>query len=325
MIHTGEHYDAELSDVFFRDLAVPSPAINLEIGSGTNGIQTGRMLEAVFLEQRPDLVLVYGDTNSTLAAALAAAKLHIPIGHVEAGLRSFNRRMPEEVNRVLVDHTASFLFCPTDQAVENLRREGITKGVHLVGDVMYDCVLAFGQVATMKSQILERLHLTPKAYFLATVHRADNTTSASRLQAVVDALTHLQTPETPVVLPLHPRTRQALSQHRIEGWETLTVTPPLPYTDLHTLLANSRCLLTDSGGMQKEAFFHRVPCVTLRDDTEWVETVTGGYNRLVGADTARIIEAAATATFPNGAPPPAFYGDGHAGQAIIDILLRSAP
>jgi len=327
LVHTGQHYDDTMSRVFFEELGLPEPHINLGIGSGPHGQQTGRMLEAlegVLSNQRPDWVLVYGDTNSTLAGALAAAKLHLPLAHVEAGLRSFNRRMPEEINRVLTDHCADLLFCPTPTAVENLAREGITRGVHLVGDVMHEALLEARQTASERSRILERLELKPRHYFLATVHRAENTDDPSQLAEILQALTDLAR-QGPVIFPVHPRTRAALARL---GWNTaphsastapgfpavlrpvpevdLRLLPPLGYLDMLRLADCARLILTDSGGLQKEAWWLGVPCVTLREETEWVETLDSGANLLAGTNPARIRAAVeqhlARATFPT--PPP---------------------
>lgn len=281
LIHTGQHFDDNMSQVFFRELAMPAPRFNLAIHGGHHGQMTGRMLEAIealLLDIQPRLVLVYGDTNSTLAGALAAAKLHIPIAHVEAGLRSFNRRMPEELNRVLVDHVAALLFCPTFDAVANLHAEGITAGVHHTGDVMFDATLHARSAALQQSDILTRLALAPGHYVLCTLHRSENTDHQSRLRALLAHVRHAAG-EMPIVLPLHPRTRQALARFGI-GSEGLRLIEPLGYFDMHCLLAGAAQVLTDSGGVQKEAYFHRVPCVTLRDDTEWSETLAAGWNRL---------------------------------------------
>lgn len=325
LVHTGQHYDEELSDIFFKQLGIPAPAYHLGIGSAPHGAQTGRMLEAleqVLSRERPERVLVYGDTNSTLAGALAAAKLNLPLAHVEAGLRSFKRSMPEEVNRVLTDHVSDLLFCPTKAAVENLRREGITSGVRLVGDVMYDCVLAFKPLAEKCSRILERLEVSPKGYFLATVHRAENTDDPARLKSILGALVELNDRVAPVVWPVHPRSRRSLEEHGIPLPSTLRATPPLPYLDLQRLMAGARCVLTDSGGMQKEALFHGVPCLTMRDETEWVETIEHGFNYLVGADGALIVERAREARPPRGRAR-SLYGDGRASAAIVEALLGS--
>jgi UDP-GlcNAc3NAcA epimerase len=281
LVHTGQHFDAGMSQIFFDELGIPAPARNLGISGGGHGQMTGRMLEAletVLLDERPDAVLVYGDTNSTLAGALAAAKLRIPVAHVEAGLRSFNRAMPEELNRVVVDHLGDLLFCPTATAVENLRREGITRGVHQVGDVMYDVTLDAVARARAHSTILGRLGLAPGNFAVATVHRAENTASGERLAAVVHYL-RAAARERPVVLPLHPRTREAAERFGI-GLDGLTVIAPVGYLDMVRLLDACALVLTDSGGVQKEAYFHRKRCITLRDETEWVETVESGWNRL---------------------------------------------
>lgn len=281
LLHTGQHFDDNMSAVFFRELSIPAPRFNLSINGGPHGQMTGRMLEAietVLLDTRPDLVLVYGDTNSTLAGALAAAKLHIPVAHVEAGLRSFNRRMPEEVNRVLVDHLSALLFCPTFDAVTNLAREGITAGVHHTGDVMFDATLHARSAALTESQVLERLQLTPGNYVLCTIHRSENTDDETRLRAL---LAHVKRAagNKRVVLPLHPRTRQVFTRLGIDT-DGLQIVEPLGYFDMHRLLAGAAQVLSDSGGVQKEAYFHRVPCVTLRDETEWTETLAAGWNRL---------------------------------------------
>ncbi len=273
LVHTGQHYDHAMSQVFFDEMGIPPPSVNLAVGSGSHGQTTGRMLEGIEREieaRLPDWVLVYGDTNSTLAAALAAAKLHVPVAHVEAGLRSFNRRMPEEVNRVLTDHVAELLFCPTRAAVENLAREGIARGVHHVGDVMYDAALAFGEMARRRSRILEELGLTPKQYHLATVHRAENTDDRARLSGILEGLGELAR-ETPVVLPLHPRTRKRIGESGLESVTgSIRLIEPVPFLDMVRLEQEAKVILTDSGGVQKEAYFHGVPCVTLRDETEWV-------------------------------------------------------
>ncbi|MCC7428365.1 MAG: UDP-N-acetylglucosamine 2-epimerase (non-hydrolyzing) [Alphaproteobacteria bacterium] len=281
MVHTGQHHDAGMSDVFFAELGIPAPAHHLGIHGGSHGEMTGRMLaalEAVMLAERPGRVLVYGDTNSTLAGALAAAKLAIPIAHVEAGLRSFNRRMPEEINRVLTDHLSDLLFVPTQAAIANLAREGITQGVHHVGDVMYDATLAAGARAAGASGILARLGLAAHGFFLATIHRAENTDDRAALAAVLDWL-KARAAEAPVVLPLHPRTEKMARAHGL-SLDPLRVIAPVGYLDMARLLSACRMVFTDSGGVQKEAYFHRKPCVTLRGETEWVETVAAGWNRL---------------------------------------------
>lgn len=293
LVHTGQHYDDAMSAVFFRELDIPEPDYNLGVGSGTHGEQTGEMLkriEPVLLAERPDWVLVYGDTNSTLAGALAAAKLHIPVAHVEAGLRSFNRNMPEEINRILTDHISDLLLCPTWTAVENLRREGITEGVHLVGDVMHEALLWAAERARTKSTILERLGLSEREYLLATVHRAENTDDPARLQAILDAFMAL---DEIVVFPVHPRTQARLNALGFSvNISRLKLIPPVGYLDMVRLEQAACAILTDSGGIQKEAYWLGVPCITLRDETEWVETLEGGANVLVGADRERIVVAA---------------------------------
>ena len=322
IVHTGQHYDANMSDVFFEELDIPNPAYNLGIGSGSHGQQTGHMLmrlEEILQAERPDALLVYGDTNSTLAGALAASKLHIPIAHVEAGLRSFNRRMPEEINRVLTDHMSDILFCPTKKAVTNLSEEGIHRNVYDVGDVMYDCFLIFSRLSDDKSLILNNLSLTNTPYYLATIHRAENTDHPERLKNIFEALGAL---DLPVVMPLHPRTRNALKTKGIVPDAHIRMLEPLPYLDMCQVLKNARLVLTDSGGLQKEAMFAGVPCITLRDETEWGETVTSGCNQLVGAEKEAILAAVHSrgATLPPQGKNP--YGDGHASEHIVTILSR---
>lgn len=329
IVHTGQHYDANMSDVFFEELGIPPPAHHLGVGSGPHGRQTGRMLEEIekiLGDAPPALVLVYGDTNSTLAAALAAAKLHIPIAHVEAGLRSFNRRMPEEVNRVLTDHVSSILFCPTDEAVANLRREGITRGVEQVGDVMFDSVLHYRRQVERNPRALAALGLQPQRFLLATVHRAENTDSAENLGEIFTAFARLAA-QYPVVVALHPRTRRLLQEHRIEAATAVRLVDPLPYLEMLELEFAARAVLTDSGGVQKEAFFARRPCLTLREETEWVETVACGANVLCGASAARILQA--FGDFEDGRARPRFdampYGSGDAAGAIVERLAAHAP
>ena len=323
LVHTGQHYDDEMSAVFFRDLEIPEPDYNLGVGSGLHGWQTGQMLirlEEVLLAQKPDWVLVYGDTNSTLAGALAACKLRIPLAHVEAGLRSFNREMPEEHNRVLTDHCSDLLFCPTQTAVDNLVREGITRGVHLVGDTMYDAVLQFAEIARQRSTILQDLGLKPKGYLLATVHRPYNTDDPEHLRSILEAFVEIG---EIVVFPIHPRTRQRMAEFGLSNVKRKTwnvkLIDPVGYLDMLVLEQQARLILTDSGGMQKEAYFFGVPCVTLRPETEWVETVEAGWNVVVGAERERIVEAV------NGhvRPPailPAIFGDGQAARRIAKLI-----
>ncbi|MGQ0538909.1 MAG: non-hydrolyzing UDP-N-acetylglucosamine 2-epimerase [Gemmatimonadaceae bacterium] len=321
IVHTGQHYDEQMSDVFFGEMGIARPDHFLEIGSGTHGDQTGRMLMAIehtLLDVRPDWVLVYGDTNTTLAAALAACKLATQLAHVEAGLRSYNRAMPEEHNRVLTDHCSDLLLCPTRTAVDNLAREGITRGVELVGDVMYDAVLAFGARALERSRVLATLGVEPRSYLLATVHRAYNTDDPVVLRRLLCALEAIG--ET-VVFPLHPRTRARLESGSAAplALRHVRLTDPVGYLDMLALEQQARVILTDSGGVQKEAFFFEVPCVTLRPETEWVETVASGWNVLVGSDHDAIVAAARGAGRP-ATPPPRVFGDGSAARRVAALL-----
>jgi len=320
LVHTGQHYDYGMSRIFFDELDMPEPDVNLGVGSGGHGRQTAEMLigvEEVLLARRPDWVVVYGDTNSTLAGALAAAKLQIPVAHVEAGLRSFNRVMPEEHNRVLADHCSDLLFCPTQTAMENLAREGMARGVHMVGDVMYDAALRHGAVARQRSTLLDELGLAGRRFALATIHRPYNTDDPSRLLEIVNSLGAL---DMPVVFPVHARTRDRLAQinNPQSKIRNLQSVEPLGYLDMLALEQAAALILTDSGGVQKEAYFFGVPCVTLRPETEWVETVAAGWNRLAWGDTA-VIVAAALDAWPS-EPPPSIFGDGHAAERIVGIL-----
>lgn len=323
LVHTGQHYDANMSQVFFDELRIPRPDFNLAIGGGSHGIQTGQMLmalEKVLVDARPDLLLIYGDTNSTLAAALAAAKLDIPVAHVEAGLRSWNRKMPEEINRVMADHISRFLFCPTRTAVKNLRREGIHQGVYDVGDVMYDCAL-FYQARVEAEAVLGRHELKPHAFCLATLHRAENTDAPEKLGAILEGLSQVGSEVAPVVLPLHPRTKKCLDQYGFALPEHVRALPPLPYLEMVALQSQAKLILTDSGGVQKEACMFQTPCVTLREETEWVETVEAGCNRLAGSDRARIVQCAEEALAQIPGDWPQLYGDGRAAEKICRILL----
>jgi len=324
MVHTGQHYDPNMSQVFFDELEIPAPKHNLEISGGGHGVMTGRMLEGIeqiLLDEKPDWVLIYGDTNSTLAGALAAAKLHIPVAHVEAGLRSFNMRMPEEVNRILADRVSTLLLCPTDTAVANLADEGISQGVSNVGDVMYDVALYYRERARVSSTIMARLGLEKKCFALATCHRAENTDSPERLREILHGLAMIGR-ELPVVLPLHPRTRKLVSDYFLEELlEGLTVVEPLSFLDMVALEQAARVILTDSGGVQKEAYFYGVPCITMRDETEWIETVSSGWNTLVGASGARITQAYAEldSHYRDASANP--YGHGHASRIVVDCIL----
>ncbi|MCX8007496.1 MAG: UDP-N-acetylglucosamine 2-epimerase (non-hydrolyzing) [Coriobacteriia bacterium] len=322
LVHSGQHYDPEMSDVFFEELGIPEPDVNLGVGSGSHAFQTAEImkrLEPVIDETAPDVVLVYGDTNTTLAGCLAAVKIGVPVAHVEAGLRSFNRAMPEELNRVLVDRVADVLFCPTQQAAENLAREGITDGIAVVGDVMLDVARSVAELSD--SRAVHEHGLTPGGYFLATVHRASNTDDPRALASIIEGFTRLP---MPVIWPIHPRTRHAARQSGLEGSlrdaSGIIVVDPVPYTTLVALLREAAAVLTDSGGIQKEAYFFGVPCVTLREETEWVETVELGWNRLVGTDPDAIADAAVHLQRPADRPP--VYGDGHAAPKIVDELER---
>jgi len=348
IVHTGQHYDRNMSDVFFEEMSIPRPDYFLDINGLSHGAMTGQMLEKieeVLLKEKPDIVLVYGDTNTTLAGGLAAAKLHIPVAHVEAGLRSFNRRMPEEINRVLTDHVANILFCPTQLAVENLKDEGIgieSASAHklvssspnqtislralsyelppmvaLVGDVMYDSVLFNLKTAGKNSKIIEKLDLKSKAYALATVHRAENTDDSHRLRSIFEALEKISAEGLPVVLPLHPRNRKFVAASRFSDTK-IKVIEPVSYLDMLQLEQQAQLILTDSGGVQKEAYWMKVPCLTLRDETEWIETVEAGWNILAGADRDKIIESANAGRNPSVQYPA--YGDGRAGEKIVAIL-----
>ncbi|HOG08619.1 MAG TPA: UDP-N-acetylglucosamine 2-epimerase (non-hydrolyzing) [Syntrophales bacterium] len=319
LVHTGQHYDYEMSGVFFEELQIPTPDHNLDVGSGSHGWQTGQMLikiEAVLEKEKPDWLLLYGDTNSTLAGALAGAKLHVNVAHVEAGLRSFNRGMPEEINRVLCDRVSSLLFCPSDTAVKNLAAEGIKAGVHLVGDVMHDVMKRMLPVARERSRILSRLGLEESRYLLATIHRAENTDNPQRLRGIIEAFNRLN--ET-VILPLHPRTRKETEKNGLRIASHVHVIEPLGYLDMIRMEQTARIILTDSGGIQKEAYWLGVPCITLRDETEWNETAEAGWNIIAGADATRIVEAV------NSLRPPAtrlpLYGDGNAAGKITAILM----
>jgi UDP-N-acetylglucosamine 2-epimerase (non-hydrolysing)/UDP-GlcNAc3NAcA epimerase len=318
IVHTGQHYDDELSRIFFEELGVPAPAHELHAGGGSNTAQTARILaalEPVLAELDASIVLVHGDTNSTLAGALAAAQAGIPVGHVEAGMRSFDRAMPEELNRVLTDHASELLLCSTETAVANLEREGAAGEVHLVGDVMADVSLAFRDIAEQRSDILTEFALAPGSYLVATAHRAGNVDRVERLARLTELLAAM--PE-PVIFPVHPRTRLRLEDAelmaRLDG---VRVVPPLGYLDFLKLVRHSRALLTDSGGVQKEAYLLGVPCVTLRDTTEWVETVESGWNVLVDLD-----RAAALAALERNPPAerPELYGGGRAAERVCDVL-----
>lgn len=321
LVHTGQHYDANMSDVFFEELNIPRPAYNLGIGGGTHGQNTGRMivkLEELMLAEVPDWVMVYGDTDSTLAGALAASKLHIPVAHVEAGLRSFNRRMPEEINRVLTDHVATLLFAPTELARTNLRSEGIADDkIHVVGDVMYDAAL-FYKPRAVKPTWFDALGIPIGEFVLCTIHRAENTDDRERMQGI---LRGLEGAGLPVILPLHPRTRIKLQQMMLALPGNVKAVDPVGYLEMIWLEVNCKLIATDSGGVQKEAYFHQKPCVTLRNETEWVELVECGTNRLVGADAAGIQTALAAAkAFHSGGD---LYGQGDCGALVAGWLASN--
>ncbi len=322
LVHTGQHYDREMSQLFFDEMGIPAPDHNLGIGSGSHGRQTGEMLmalERVMEDERPDWVLVFGDTNSTLAGALAAVKLGFKVAHVEAGLRSFNRTMPEEHNRVLTDHCSDLLFCPCQAAVDQLRREGVVDGVHMVGDVMYDAVLRFSALAEERSDVLDRLGLEPGTYVVATFHRPYNVDNPDRLRAILDGLAASQ---LPVVFSVHPRTRERIAALDGAGvWASgrVRLLEPMGYLDMLKLERHARVIATDSGGMQKEAMFLSVPCVTVRPETEWTETVASGWNVLAEAEPGIIAPLVAGAS-PPARSPGTWYGDGTAAAEVARCL-----
>ncbi|MBD0370352.1 MAG: UDP-N-acetylglucosamine 2-epimerase (non-hydrolyzing) [Pyrinomonadaceae bacterium] len=341
LVHTGQHYDREMSEIFFEEMGIREPDINLEVGSGSHGWQTGQImvrLEKVLRAEKPDWVLVYGDTNSTLAGALVAAKLLMRVAHVEAGLRSFNRAMPEEINRIVADHLSSLLLCPSRVAVNNLAAEGITEGVHQVGDVMYDALLEFREVALRRSTILQKIEVEPKEYLLLTVHRAENTCDPERLKKILAALAESS---CPVIFPVHPRTMKALlsagfiersnqSEEGVTGARLvldnlslnhIRLIEPVGYLDMLMLAQHARMILTDSGGLQKEAYWLSVPCVTLREETEWVETVEAGWNILTGTDTERILDALRSFKAPAGEDGARnLYGEPQAAERCVKLL-----
>ncbi|MDA3902770.1 MAG: UDP-N-acetylglucosamine 2-epimerase (non-hydrolyzing) [Desulfuromusa sp.] len=318
LVHTGQHYDTNMSDVFFEELDIPEPDYNLGVGGGTHGQNTGRMiekLEKLMMEIGPDWVLVYGDTDSTLAGALAAVKLHIPVAHVEAGLRSFNRKMPEEINRVLTDHIADLLFAPTETGRQNLINEGISaKKVKLVGDVMYDAALFYKEKARKPNLPIE-LDASPEGFVLCTIHRAENTDDPQRLKNIFQGLGNSG---EQVVLPMHPRTKSKMAQSGISFPDNVWVIEPVGYLEMVWLEENCKCVATDSGGVQKEAYFFGKPCVTMRDETEWVELVEAGWNRLVGADRDDLTNALIHVS--KGVESKMLYGDGFSGGKVVTSL-----
>ena len=324
IVHTGQHFDSNMSDIFFDELDIPKPHYHLGVGGGTHGQNTGRMLEKieeVLLEEKPDYLLVYGDTDSTLAGTLAAVKLHIPVAHVEAGLRSFNRKMPEEINRILTDHASDLLFTPTITAVENLNQEGIqAEKIKQVGDVMYDAALFYGAKVEQNNDLLTTLQIQSKKYALVTLHRAENVDDKARLESIIKGLGHY---ENQIILPLHPRTKKMMESFGIVLPKNIKIIDPVGYLDMILLEKHAALIATDSGGVQKEAYFHKVPCVTLRDQTEWIELVKNGANILTGADTIAIISALDKASNVN---PTVFdkplYGNGTTGSEIVDLLIK---
>ena len=332
LLNTGQHYDFEMAEIFFRQLPLPRPDFHLNVGSGTHGAQTGAMLqkiEEVLLRERPDYLIVYGDTNSTLAGVLAGVKLHIPVAHVESGLRSFNRRMPEEINRIAADHVSDLLLCPTLSAVQQLRDEGIAENIFFTGDVMLDAVRAFAPIAASHSDVMEQLRVAPGQFVLVTIHRAENTDSLERLEELVETLCRLA---RPTIFAVHPRLRMKLQQdpslqhlrHDLESASHLHMVPPLAYLDMLALEANARFILTDSGGVQKEAYFVSTPCITLRDETEWTETLHDSWNTIAGTSPDLILPLAETlweqecASLPK--PRLSAFGDGKASDRILDLL-----
>jgi UDP-N-acetylglucosamine 2-epimerase len=324
LVHTGQHYDDLMSDVFFRELGLPAPDENLGVGSASQAVQLARMLEAlepVLQREAPDLVLVYGDTNSTLAGALTASKLNLPLGHVEAGFRSYNRAMPEEVNRLITDHLSRYLFCVTAQSVACLKREGIEGGVYEAGDLMYDSLLtALPRAKAVEGEVLARYEVDPGGYYLATVHRPASTDDPRALASILDAFGRL---DAPVVLPLHPRTKAALAEASITPAANVRAVEPVGYFEMVALERNARAVLSDSGGVRREAYFLSVPSVTLRSDSEWPETLEGGWDVLAGTNADRIVEAAQRARPQT--PPLPIFGDGNAAGKIVEVLERDPP
>jgi UDP-GlcNAc3NAcA epimerase len=322
IVHTGQHYDENMSDIFFDELDIPKPNYNLAIGSGSHGMNTGRMIEAIetVLETvKPSLIMVYGDTNTTLAGAIAASKMHIPIAHVEAGLRSFNRRMPEEINRVLTDHVSSLLFTPSETAVQNLATEGI-KGEKVinVGDVMFDAARYYAALSEKRSNILEELNLQTGDYFLLTMHRQENTDIQERLLGIFEGL---KDSTCPIVWPIHPRTAKMLKSFDIKVPEVIQMIDPVGYLDMVMLEKKAKLIVTDSGGVQKEAYYHGIPSITLRDETEWVELVSLGVTKIVGADPGLIRSSIKEMTNKR-MPEDAIYGTGEAGNAITTSIIN---
>ncbi|NWO12519.1 non-hydrolyzing UDP-N-acetylglucosamine 2-epimerase [Virgibacillus sp.] len=324
MVHTGQHYDHNMSTIFFDQLKLTKPDYYLGIGSGSHGEQTAKMLfelEKIMLSVQPDIVIVYGDTNSTLAGSIAASKIHIPIAHVEAGLRSFNKKMPEEINRIITDHLSHLLFCPSKTAIHNLKQEGIDKEVYLTGDIMYDAVIHFKDPAIQQSTILNDLSLTAGNYFIATVHRAENSDEPERLKQILTAFQRL---DKTIILPLHPRTKNKIQHFKLDHFITsshIKTIDPVNYFDMLALVSQAKAILTDSGGLQKEAYMLRIPCITLREETEWMETVQTGWNHLAGYKTNQILDKVNHLKLPQYSP--SIFGDGRTAHVIHNILLHS--
>jgi UDP-GlcNAc3NAcA epimerase len=322
LVHTGQHYDNNMSEIFFEELNIPKPDYHLGVGSGNHGKQTGEMLakiEEILLTEKPDFLLTYGDTNSTLAASLAATKLHVPVIHIEAGLRSFNKKMPEEINRIMTDHVSKYLFCPTDTAVKNLSNENLHQNVVNVGDVMYDAVLYNKELAKVKSSIREELNLGSKDYYLITIHRAENTDDIEIMKNILEAFSEI---EGKKVWPIHPRTKNKLEGYgiKLDGIKDLILIDPIGYLDMLDLEDHAKKIITDSGGVQKEAYFMEVPCVTVREQTEWVETLEGDANILVGTDKDKIVEAVKKVVTPQ---YKLLFGNGRASEKILEYIEKN--
>ena len=321
LVHTGQHYDRNMSEVFFNQLDIPEPDINLNVGSGSHGFQTANMilkLEDVFINEKPEMVIIYGDTNSTLATSIAASKLHIPVSHIEAGLRNFDLKIPEEVNRVVADKLSQLLFAPTVTAVDNLKLEGITENVFLTGDVMVDALNYGLKIAKEKSNIMNELSISSKEFCLATIHRAENTNNVNNLKQILAALGEFQ---VKVILPIHPRTKKVIEENQIGVHKNVKLIPSLGYLDFITLESNAKIILTDSGGVQKEAYCLKTPCITIFPSTSWPETVEDGWNKLADADKDSILNI-----FNSGygnLSHHEHYGDGHAAEKIIKIIKRT--
>lgn len=318
IINTGQHYDANMSKIFFDEMGIPKPDHDLSVGSGTHAEQTAASMvgiETVLLADRPDYLIVYGDTNATLAGALVAAKLHIPVVHIEAGLRSYNREMPEEINRIVTDVISDFLFVPTQVSVDNLAKEGISKGVHVVGDVMVDALMHYTSIAELNPTILSNLNIARNKFYLMTIHRPSNADNDQRLKAIVDEVSRLN---HPVIFPVHPRSRAHIGRLLGNKPGSIQIVEPVGYLDMMLLEKHANMILTDSGGVQKEAYLHKTPCLTIRSETEWVETVRDGWNHLVGDDLSLI------GVFGEKYPEPlawdAHYGDGKTSERIVKVL-----